>query len=496
MKITHAQFARLTLEEAIRGTTAAELSAIDLVEASAARMNVFESTINAVITRTDEVSRRNAEASGDLETSGRRILRGIPVAVKDNMMTRGIRTTCGSRILENFIPPYDATAVARLKSAGAVVMGKTNLDEFAMGSTGEHSAYGPTANPWDPGRIPGGSSSGSAALVAYGGALAALGSDTGGSIRQPAAFCGVVGMKPTYGRVSRYGLGALASSLDQIGPLTRTVRDNALILDVISGRDPLDSTSAPGADSAPPCLPGIEEGVNGLKMAFDPGLLRGNGISPAIADAVRRAVALAREGGAIVNEAAVPLIKYGVAAYYIICSCEASANLARFDGVRYGFRREGGDIWDVFSETRGRGFGDEVKRRIMMGSYALSQGYYDAYYLKAARVRRKLSEEFSRLFKTVDIFLLPVAPQFPRPLGAKAGVMEDYLGDIFTLAANLAGLPAISFPVGVFADLPAGVQAVAGPFNEHLLYRLARAVEKNTSLENAPWTLAGPKEAK
>ncbi|MDR1521199.1 MAG: Asp-tRNA(Asn)/Glu-tRNA(Gln) amidotransferase subunit GatA [Planctomycetota bacterium] len=495
MKITQEQFARLTLEEAGRLVAAAELSALDLVEASAARMDLFEPAINAVVTRTDEVSRRRAAESAASPGAGG-ALRGIPVAVKDNLMTRGVRTTCGSRILENFIPPYDASAVAALQNAGAVVMGKTNMDEVAMGSSGEHSAYGPTGNPWDPGRITGGSSSGSAALVAYGGALAALGSDTGGSIRQPAAFCGLVGMKPTYGRVSRYGLGALASSLDQIGPLTRNARDNALLLDVISGRDPRDSTSAAGAETAAPCLPGIEEGVKGLRIVYDPAMLEGDGLSPVMAGGVRRAMNIAAGHGARIAEAAVPLIKYGVAAYYIICSCEASANLARFDGVRYGRRCGGGDVWDVYSETRGRGFGDEVKRRIMVGAYALSQGYYDAYYLKAARVRRKLSQEFARLFLDADILLLPVAPQFPRRIGAKAGVMEDYLGDIFTLAANLAGLPAISFPIGVFDGLPTGVQAVAGPFAENILYRLARTIEKNTRLVGAPWTLAGPKEAK
>jgi aspartyl-tRNA(Asn)/glutamyl-tRNA(Gln) amidotransferase subunit A len=375
-------------------------------------------------------------------------------------------------------------------------MGKTNLDEFAMGSSGEHSAWGPTRNPWNPVRIPGGSSSGSAAAVASGEALAALGSDTGGSIRQPAGFCGLVGLKPTYGRVSRYGLGALASSLDQIGPLARTVRDAAMILDVISGRDPRDSTSDAGADTAAPCLPGIEEGVKGLRIAYDPAMLEDKDISPIMAGAVRRAIAVARDGGAVVREAGVPLVTYGVAAYYIICSCEASANLARFDGVRYGVRRPGGDLWDEYAKTRGWGFGDEVKRRIMMGAYALSQGYYDAYYLKAARVRRKLALQFANLFLDADIFLLPVAPRPPREIGAGASVMEDYLGDIFTLSANLAGLPAVSFPVGTFDGLPVGAQAMSAPFGENILCRLVRLIEKETRLEGAPWTLAKPKETK
>ncbi|MCC8190701.1 MAG: Asp-tRNA(Asn)/Glu-tRNA(Gln) amidotransferase subunit GatA, partial [Planctomycetes bacterium] len=401
-----------------------------------------------------------------------------------------LRTTCGSRILDNFLPPYDATAVARLRAAGAVITGKTNMDEFAMGATGENSAYGPTRNPWDTARVTGGSSSGSAAVVAYGGALAALGSDTGGSIRQPAAFCGLVGMKPTYGRVSRYGLGALASSLDQIGPFTRTVRDNALLLDAIAGHDRRDSTSAARADAARPCLSGIEDGIAGLRVGYDPTLPEREGLAPAQADALRRAVAICRDNGAEIREITLPLIDYGVAAYYIICSCEASANLTRYDGIRYGVRQGDGDLWQIYSETRGRGFGDEVKRRIMMGAYALSQGYYDAYYRKAARVRRLFTIEFHKLFEAVDAVVMPVTPAPPRPLGAPATTLENYLGDIFTLPANLTGLPALAYPVGVADGLPVGVQAMAAPFREDLLYRLAWVTEQNRELPDAPWTRA------
>ncbi len=411
-------------------------------------------------------------------------------------MTRGLRSTCGSRMLDNFIPPYDAGVVEKLRGAGAVVHAKTNMDEFAMGATGETSFFGATRNPWNPAFVPGGSSSGSAAIVAYGGAPAALGSDTGGSIRQPAAFCGIVGLKPTYGRVSRHGVGALASSLDQVGPLARNARDAALLMDVISGRDSRDSTSAPQADTAAPCLPGIEDGVKGVRIGVDPSLTEREGFTPAMAEAFRRGVDLAKDAGAVVSEVKLPLVDYLVAAYYIINVCEASANMARFDGVRYGERVGEGDLWDVYAETRGACLGDEVKRRIMMGSYALSKGYYDAYYLRAARVRRLFSREAAKLFGQVDAVLMPVSPAPPRRIGAEASVLENYLGDVFTIPASLAGLPAISYPVGMFGGMPAGVQAMGAAFTENLLCRIARAAEKNVSLAGAPWTKATPEEAK
>ena len=496
MKITPEEFAGMDLETAAKGLAQGDFAAVDLAAAAAARMDAFEPVVNAMITRNDEGALARAAEIDAVGPSGDSPLAGIPVAVKDNIMTRGLRSTCGSAILGNFVPPYDADVVEKLNAAGAVITGKVNMDEFAMGSTGENSAYGPTRNPWDTTRITGGSSSGSAAVVAYGGALASLGSDTGGSIRLPASFCGLIGMKPTYGRVSRYGLGSLASSLDQIGPLTRTVRDNALLMDVITGHDRRDSTSAVQADSAAPCLPTVEQGIKGLRIGFDPGIAMRDGFSPVQAGALKRAVDICRENGADVREIKIPLIDYGVAAYYIICSCEASANMARYDGVRYGVRKGDGDLWNVYAETRGQGFGDEVKRRIMMGSYALSKGYYDAYYLKAARVRRLFTLEFNKLFEDVDVIIMPVAPQPPRPLGTKATLLEDYLGDIFTLSANLTALPALAFPVGVFQGLPAGAQAMAAPFREDLLYRVARVAEKNTRMQDAPWTKALPEERK
>ncbi len=495
MTITSEQFARMTLEDAAKSVISGECTPSELLEASIQRMDQFEPTINAVITRNDEGARARV---AELEKNGLpqgATLPGLPIAVKDNMMTRGLRSTCGSKLLENFVPPTNAVVVDKIIAAGAVVNSKANMDEFAMGATGENSAYGPTRNPWDIDRIPGGSSSGSAAIVAYGGALAALASDTGGSIRQPAAFCGVVGMKPTYGRVSRNGCGALASSLDQIGPITRTVRDNALMMDILSGHDPLDSTSAKQADSAEPCHPTVEAGVKGLRIGFDPSLLHRDGMSAVYAGAVKRTVDICRESGAEIVETPIPLLEYGVAAYYILCFCEASANMARFDGVRYGVRRGDGDLWDIFSTTRGEGLGDEVKRRIMMGSYALSKGYYDAYYRKASRVRRLLAQEFGKLLASVDVLLMPVSPQPPRLLGENCSVLDNYLADIFTLPANLSGFPALSFPIGVFDNLPTGVQALAAPFRENILYRVAREAEKNSRLENAPWTTA-PEGAK
>ncbi len=492
MTITPEQFAQMSLEQACSGLEKGEFTPADLLEASFARMDAFEPAINAVITRNDDAARACAAAN----PAPARPLSGAPIALKDCIMTRGVRSTCGSRHLDNFVPPYNAAVVDKLLAAGGIVNAKTNMDEFAMGASGENSAYGPTRNPWNPARVPGGSSSGSAAIVAYGGALAALGSDTGGSVRQPAAFCGLVGMKPTYGRVSRYGVGALASSLDQVGPLTRTARDNALLMDVLSGHDPRDSTSAVNAGAAAPCLPGIESGVKGLRIGFDPGLLGHTGLSPVMAGALRRAVDICRDGGADIREITVPLIDYGVAAYYIINCCEASTNMTKFDGVRYGERANGSDLWDVYGETRKR-FGDEVKRRIMMGSYALSKGYYDAYYLKAVRARRLLTRELAALFDSgLDAVLMPVSPQPPRALGAETGVLENYLGDVFTLPANLAGVPSLAFPVGAFEGLPAGVQAMGAPFREDILYRIARAAEQNARLPGAPWTKAAPEAAK
>ncbi len=494
MTITPEQFAAMTLEQAAEGVRSGDFTPTELLSASMARMDAFEPAINAVVTRDDEAAKQ--AAADKTATKGDAPLHGVPVALKDNIMTRRLRTTCGSRMLDNFIPPYDGAVVEKLRAAGAIVHAKTNMDEFAMGATGETSFFGATRNPWNPALVPGGSSSGSAAIVAYGGALAALGSDTGGSIRQPAAFCGLVGLKPTYGRVSRHGVGALVSSLDQVGPMARNARDTALLMDIITGYDDRDSTSPRQADAAEPCLPRIEEGIRGLRLGVDRSLAEREGFSPAMAEAFRRGVELAEEAGATVADVTLPLIDYLVATYYIINVCEASANMTRFDGVRYGERVGDGDLWDVYAQTRGACLGDEVKRRIMMGSYALSKGYYDAYYLKAARVRRLFARETAKLFSGVDAILMPAAPAHPRRIGTEAGVLENYLGDIFTIPASLAGCPAISYPVGMFGGLPAGVQAMGPVFTESTLCRIARAAERNVSLTNAPWTKATPEEAK
>jgi aspartyl-tRNA(Asn)/glutamyl-tRNA(Gln) amidotransferase subunit A len=402
-------------------------------------------------------------------------LAGVPVALKDNLCTRGILTTCGSRILEGWRPPYDATVVERLRAAGAIALGKTNMDEFAMGSSTENSAYGPTRNPRRVDRVPGGSSGGSAAAVAAGFAPLGLGSDTGGSIRQPAALCGVVGMKPTYGRVSRYGLVAFASSLDQIGPFAATVADAALLYDAIAGHDPCDTTSLRTA--SPPTLDDLEGGVEGVRVGLCPDLIEG--CAPDVAARVYEAAEALRAAGAKVDEVCVPEFSYGLSAYYLIAPAEASSNLARYDGVRYGLRVDADDAGAMNTATRTAGFGAEVKRRIMLGTYALSAGYYDAYYAQAQRVRTMVVQAFERAYAGVDVMLGATAPTTAFPLGDKVDdPMAMYMNDICTIPSNLAGHPAISVPYGAGADgLPVGVQVLAPALEEALLFRVARAVE-------------------
>jgi aspartyl-tRNA(Asn)/glutamyl-tRNA(Gln) amidotransferase subunit A len=402
-------------------------------------------------------------------------LAGLPVALKDNLCTRGIPTTCSSRILNGWRPPYTATVVDRIVAAGGIVIGKTNLDEFAMGSSTENSAFGPTRNPHDPTRVPGGSSGGSSAAVAAGFAALALGSDTGGSIRQPAALSGVVGMKPTYGAVSRYGLVAFASSLDQIGPFGATVGDAALLFDVIAGHDPLDSTSIP--DPIGPVTPSLDEGIDGLRIGLITELR--DGIERDVLARVDVAADALASAGAKVEEVSVPAVVYGLTAYYLIAPAEASSNLARYDGVRYGLRVDAADTTAMNAATRSAGFGDEVKRRIMLGTYALSAGYYDAYYGKALRVRRLISDDFARAYADFDLLLAPTTPSVAFPLGAKtADPYLMYLNDVCTIPSNLAGHPAISVPYGTGAGgLPVGVQLLAPPLQEALLFRGARALE-------------------
>jgi aspartyl-tRNA(Asn)/glutamyl-tRNA(Gln) amidotransferase subunit A len=418
----------------------------------------------------DEVDRKVAagESGGPLA--------GVPVALKDNLCTRGVATTCSSRILENWVPPYDATVVRRLTEAGAIVIGKTNLDEFAMGSSTENSAFGPTRNPHDTSRVPGGSSGGSAAAVAAGFAPLALGSDTGGSIRQPAALCGVVGVKPTYGRVSRYGLVAFASSLDQIGPFAHTVDDAARLLEVIAGHDPFDATSIP--EPFPALSARLDEGVAGVRVGVVSELM-GEGIAPDVAARVREAADALSDAGAKVEEVSVPAVIYGLSAYYLIAPAEASSNLARFDGVRYGLRVDAPTTNEMMVATRTQGFGAEVKRRIMLGTYALSAGYYDAYYGKAQRVRTLIARDFAAAYDRFDVLLSPTSPTTAFALGDKtADPMAMYMNDVCTIPSNLSGDPAMSVPFRTGADgLPVGVQVLAPSLGEVVMFQVAAALE-------------------
>ncbi len=404
-------------------------------------------------------------------------LAGVPVALKDNLCTRGVPTTCSSRILAGWRPPYDATVVQRLAAAGAVIVGKTNLDEFAMGSSTENSAFGPTRNPHDPSRVPGGSSGGSAAAVAAGFAPLALGSDTGGSIRQPAALCGVVGVKPTYGLVSRYGLVAFASSLDQVGPLATTVEDAALALEVIAGHDPLDSTSLDRP--APDLCSQLDRGITGLRVGLVTELA-GEGIDPDVAERVAQAAAALSAAGASIREVSVPSVAYGLSAYYLIAPAEASSNLARYDGVRYGLRAPGAeDVSKMYAATRAAGFGPEVKRRIMLGTYALSAGYYDAYYGQAQKVRTLILRDFAAAYEQVDVLLSPTTPTVAFELGAKTtDPLSMYMNDVCTIPSNLAGHPAMSVPFGTGdLGLPVGVQLMAPALAEATMFRAAAVLE-------------------
>ena len=407
-------------------------------------------------------------------------LAGIPVLIKDNICVRGELTTCGSRILEGFRPPYDATVVKKLKEEGAVLMGKANMDEFAFGSSCETSCYGPTRNPWDLQRIPGGSSGGSAAAVAADETILALGSDTGGSIRQPASLCGVVGLKPTYGRVSRYGLIAFASSLDQIGSLTKDVEDSALILSVIAGHDEMDSTSVD--IPVPDYTKSLAKDVKGLRIGV-PKEYFIEGLDKEVEEAVRQAINVFKDLGAKVSEISLPHTDYAVSTYYIIGPAEASSNLARFDGVQYGLRdKAAGNIIDMYARTRSKGFGDEAKRRILLGTYCLSSGYYDAYYLKALKVRTKIKEDFEKAFKACDCIVTPTSPTVAFKIGERTeNPLAMYLSDIYTIPANMAGLPAISIPCGFSkGGLPIGLQVMAKLFDEETMFRAAYTFEKNT----------------
>lgn len=469
----------LTIDEVRRGLAAREFSAAELAAealrfaeaenpSTGAYLHFCPERAMAAAARVDEKLARGEDPGP---------LAGVPVAVKDVILTRGVRTTCGSKLLANYVPPYDATTVERLEAAGGVILGKTSCDEFAMGSSNENSAFGPVRNPVAPDRVPGGSSGGSAAAVAQGTAVAALGSDTGGSVRQPASFCGVVGVTPTYGRVSRYGLTAFASSLDHIGPFARNVRDAAALLDAIAGRDPLDATSA--FAPVPRYTDVLDGDVKGLKLGLPREYLKD--LSSETGGLIARGVALLKGLGCQVREISMPATDYAVACYYIICTAEASSNLARYDGVRYTSRSaESGTLSDMYRNTRGEGFGAECKRRIMLGTYVLSAGYYDAYYLKAQKVRSLVAGDFARAFAEVDAMIAPVSPFPAFKLGEKIDdPLEMYLSDIYTITGSLAGVPCMSVPCGNTAEgLPVGMQILTRHFDEATMFRLADAFEK------------------
>ena len=472
----------LTIDSTRTAIASKQISASALVEQFYGKIKAEDPEIHAYLTLCEDRAFAQAKHVDGLVTKGEPLppLAGVPIGIKDVMVTKGIRTTAGSKILGNFIPPYDCTAVARLEAAGATILGKMNCDEFAMGSSNENSAYGPVRNPRDKARVPGGSSGGSAAAVAAGTAVATLGSDTGGSIRQPASFCGVVGLMPTYGRVSRYGLIAFASSLDHIGPLTKTVKDAAILLRVIAGQDPLDSTSADVP--VPDYEADLVQSVAGLRIGV-PKEYFGEGLDPEVRVAVEAGISRLRAAGCEIIPITLPHTAYAIPTYYVIATAEASANLARFDGVRYGYRAKGSrTLTEMYRKSRDEGFGPEVKRRIMLGTYALSSGYYDAYYLKAQRVRTLLTRDFERAFQKVDAIVTPTAPTPAFKLGEKSDdPLSMYLADIYTVTADLAGIPGISVPRGNTASgLPIGLQVLGKHFDESTVLRVASSIESNS----------------
>jgi aspartyl-tRNA(Asn)/glutamyl-tRNA(Gln) amidotransferase subunit A len=474
----------LTLTELARRIAAGELSAFDAVQSCLDRVRQHDGNLHAFHTLAVEQALERAGALDNARRTSGVVgpLHGVPIALKDNISTRGIATTASSRILEGFVPPYNATVVERLEASGAVVIGKTNLDEFAMGSSTENSAFGPTRNPWDPTRIPGGSSGGSAVAVAARFVPGAFGSDTGGSIRQPAALTGIVGLKPTYGRVSRFGLLAFASSLDQIGPFARTAEDTAMLLEIIAGADPHDATAATAP--VPKYRDALDGDVRGLRIGIPRDVL-GNGVDDDVRRAFDAALDVFRARGATTVDIALPHAKYGIPIYYLIATAEASSNLARYDGVRYGYRassKSAASLRDMYDHTRDDGFGAEVKRRIMLGTYVLSHGYYDAYYLKAQQVRTLLRQDYATAFEAADVIAMPTTPTPAFKLGEKTSdPLQMYLADIFTVSANLAGVPAISVPCGFSAErLPIGLQLTGRMFDETTLLRAADTYQRDT----------------
>lgn len=476
---------QLTISQAHQLLKERQVSSVELTKASLRHLATVEDKVRACVTVNEAVALKQAEEADKIMNSGEiKPLTGVPALIKDNMCTKGMKTTCSSKILENFVPPYDATVIEKLKAEKAVILGKTNMDEFAMGSSTENSAFYPTRNPWGLDCVPGGSSGGSTVAVATDEAIYALGSDTGGSIRQPAGFCSVVGLKPTYGRVSRFGLVAFASSLDQIGPVTKSVADSALVMNVIAGHDPRDSTSAPYPvpDYTKSLIPDLKNLRIGIPREYFV-----EGMQEEVRTSVQAAINKLQELGAEIDwEVSLPHTRYALAAYYILAPSEASANLARYDGVKYGFSyQDTNNMWEAMEKTKQFGFGAEVKRRIMLGTYALSAGYYDAYYLKAQKVRTLIRREFDQAFEKYDALVTPTSPTVPFKIGEKVDdPMQMYLSDVCTLPINIAGIPAISVPAGFADGLPIGMQIIGKPFDEETVLHIAFAYEQATDWHN------------
>ena len=477
---------RLSARAVVNGVHNGQLKAENVVSAYLEHIRMVDPEIHALLAQDENQALASARAIDRMPEVDRRRLKlaGVPVVVKDNIVTQALPTTAGSKILDGFRPPYNATVIDKVVGEGAIILAKSNMDEFGMGSSTEYSAFGPTKNPWDPTRVPGGSSGGSAAAVAVGMAPVALGSDTGGSIRQPAAFCGVVGLKPTYGRVSRYGLIAYASSLDQIGPLARSIEDVALVLQAISGRDVLDATSVDAP--IPDYLGELNRPLKGLRVGV-PKEYFGEGIALEVRGAVEQVLAQLAAQGVTAVEVDLPHTRYAIASYYLIAPAEASSNLARYDGVRYGFRAPADDLGSLYGATREMGLGDEVRRRILLGTHVLSAGYYDQYYVKAQKVRTLIRRDFEEAFKSVDLIVTPSAPEPPFAIGSRTDdPMKMYLSDICTVTANLAGLPALSVPIGFDEGLPIGMQWIGPAWSEDLLLRAGRMVERLVEQERWP----------
>jgi aspartyl-tRNA(Asn)/glutamyl-tRNA(Gln) amidotransferase subunit A len=475
----------LTIHEAARLLRERQVSSVELTTAVLERIERVDGRVKAYVTVTPELALEQARAADQTLAQRGPVpdLLGIPVALKDVLVTEGVRTTCSSKILEDFVPVYDGTAVSRLRSQGAVFVGKTNCDEFAMGSSTENSGFFPTHNPWDLGTVPGGSSGGSSAAVAADECLFSLGTDTGGSIRQPAALCGVTGFKPTYGRVSRFGLVAFASSLDQIGPFTKDVEDCAVVLNAISGHDPQDSTSV--NRPAPDFRQALRDDVKGLRIGV-PREYFAAGIEPGVEKRVRDAIRLLEGLGATAGECSLPSTDYALDTYYIIAPAEASANLARFDGIRYGLSVQAPDIWSQYNATRDAGFGTEVKRRIILGAYVLSAGYYDAYYLKAQKVRTLIKQDFDRAFDQFDVLVAPTSPSVAFKIGEKVNdPLAMYLSDVLTIPVNMAGLPGASIPCGLSEGLPVGLQIIGKAFDEETILRVAHCYQQRSDFHRA-----------